>query len=464
MSDAPLMLGVSGLRGLVGRSLTPDVASRYAACFGTWLSSRCGKSSPLVVLGRDSRPSGQMLGMAVASGLVAVGCRVVDLGIVATPTTAIMVRQHRADGGMIVTASHNPIPWNGIKALDAYGAAPPAAEAEELVRRFRENQPQYVAVSDLHPVETDLTANDIHVQLVLDGLDVELIRQRGLKVVLDSVHGAGGPAAEALLDRLGVRCTAIASEPHGHFSHTPEPTEANLQGLCAAVREHGADLGFAQDPDADRLALVDGDGRYIGEEYTLALSAWHVMSRATHGAAGDGVPVAAANLSTSRMIDDVATRCGGRVIRTPVGEANVAAAMRHEQAIIGGEGNGGIIWPRVVLVRDSIAGIGLILEMLAQRQCTLAEVVAELPRYAIVKDKLPIDDALVASLAERLPSAMPDARVDTQDGVRLDWDDAWVHARPSNTEPILRIIAEAADEPAARVLVQRVREALGVSG
>lgn len=461
MSDVPLMLGVSGLRGLVGQSLTPDVATRYAACFGTWLGGRCGKPAPLVVLGRDSRPSGQMLEMAVTAGLVAVGCRVISLGVVATPTVAIMVRHHGADGGMVVTASHNPLPWNGIKALDANGAAPPADEAEQLVRRFREEAVRYAAVPDLRPVESDSTANHVHLERVLTGLDVQLIRHSGMTVVLDSVHGAGGPAAETLLARLGVKCIAIAAEPHGRFPHPPEPTEQNLQGLCESVRRHGADLGLAQDPDADRLALVDGQGRYIGEEYTLAMSAWHVLSKLADRAGR--VPVAAANLSTSRMIDDVAQRCGGRVVRTPVGEANVAAAMRREDAVIGGEGNGGVIWPRVGLVRDSISGMGLILEMLAQRRRTLAQLVDELPHYAIVKDKLPVNAQLAASLAERLPAAMLDARVDHQDGVRLDWDRAWVHVRPSNTEPILRIIAEAADESAAHALVHRVREALGVS-
>lgn len=459
MNDAPLMLGVSGLRGLVGRSLTPDVASRYAAAFGQWLRQRSSARTPLVVLGRDSRPSGEMLELAVTAGLVAVGCRVVRLGVVATPTTAIMVEHLRAQGGMVITASHNPLAWNGIKALGADGAAPPADQAAQLVDQFRAGQIAYVEVTDLEPTTADASATEAHVLRVLEGMNVAAIRKRGLRVVLDSVHGAGGPGAAMLLDRLGVHCTAIAAEPHGRFQHPPEPTRENLQGLCAAVREHNADLGLAQDPDADRLALVDEHGAYIGEEYTLALAALHVLEADSSRKTGD-TPTVAANLSTSRMIDDVAARLGATVIRTPVGEANVAAAMRRCGALIGGEGNGGVIWPRVAYVRDSLGGIGLILDMLARRQATLSALVAQLPTYAIVKDKLPVDADVVARLPRRLPQALTGCRVDLQDGVRLDWDNAWVHVRPSNTEPILRIIAEAPDQAHAERLVHRVREAI----
>jgi phosphomannomutase len=292
---------------------------------------------------------------------------------------------------------------------------------------------------------------------------VPAIKKRSLKVVLDSVHGAGGPAAEMLLDRLGVHCTAIAAEPHGRFQHPPEPTRDNLQQLCAAVREHQADLGLAQDPDADRLALVDERGTYIGEEYTLALAADHVLQQAAARQTSEALTLTvAANLSTSRMIDDVADRLGATVIRTPVGEANVAAAMRRSGALIGGEGNGGVIWPRVAYVRDSVGGIGLILELLAMRQATLSQLVDQTPAYAIVKDKLPVDADMVRQLAKQLPATFADARVDGQDGVRLDWDDCWVHVRASNTEPILRIIAEAPDQAKAQRLVARVREAIAI--
>lgn len=459
MSDAPLMLGVSGLRGLVGRSLTPDVASRYAAAFGQWLRQRSRARTPLVVLGRDSRPSGEMLELAVTAGLIAVGCRVVRLGIVATPTTAIMVEHLRAHGGMVITASHNPLPWNGIKALGSDGAAPPADEAAELVDQFRNGQVTYTDVTDFEPTTSDAGANEVHLARVLAGLDVSAIQKRGLKIVLDSVHGAGGPGAAMLLDRLGVHCTAIAAEPDGRFQHPPEPTRENLKGLCAAVREHKADLGLAQDPDADRLALVDEHGTYIGEEYTLALAARHVLETASSRKAGDMLTVAA-NLSTSRMIDDVAAKQGATVIRTPVGEANVAAAMRRGGALIGGEGNGGVIWPRVAYVRDSLGGMGLILDMLARNKATMSGLVTQMPAYAIVKDKLPVDADVVARLPQRLPQALTGCRVDLQDGVRMDWDDCWVHVRPSNTEPILRIIAEAPDQNRAEQLVRRVREAI----
>jgi phosphomannomutase len=244
----------------------------------------------------------------------------------------------------------------------------------------------------------------------------------------------------------------LHAEPTGDFPHMPEPTKDNLTSLCDAVREHGADLGLAQDPDADRLAIVAGDGTYIGEEYTLALCARHVLRQGE---------VAAANLSTSRMLDDVAAQCGATVVRTKVGEANVAAAMRDRGATIGGEGNGGVIWPKICYVRNSLAGIALLLELLAQRDATLDELIDARPRYAMVKQKLDARRELIDTLGDAMRQAFPDVDRDEQDGVRLDWPDRWVHVRPSNTEPIIRIIAEAPTEKDADELVQQVRGALG---
>ncbi|MBI1373899.1 MAG: phosphoglucosamine mutase [Phycisphaera sp.] len=449
-TDTPnLMLSISGLRGLIGDSLTPDVAARYAGAFGSWLKETTRDPHPRVVVGRDSRPSGEMIERAAVAGLIGVGCRVVTLGIVTTPGVAIMAEHRDAHGGMVLTASHNPIIWNGIKLLRHDGVAPPPDQAEQIIERFRLDRIDHVEVGDLQPVTHDDSSHDVHLGRILPHIDVEAIRAAKPRVVLDSVHGAGGPATARLMRQLGVDLVHLYGEPTGQFPHTPEPTAENLTGLCDAVREHGAAVGMAQDPDADRLALVDEHGRYIGEEYTLALCTMHVLSR-TPG------PVVA-NLSTSRMVDDIAARFGVAVHRTAVGEANVASKMRDISAAVGGEGNGGIIWPKVIHVRDSLAGAALVLEMLATTGRSLSELVAEIPAYVIRKEKLPIRAGMADAAAAKVREAFVGERIDTQDGTRVDLTDAWVHVRPSNTEPILRIIAEAPSGDVADALIERVR-------
>ncbi len=452
--EAPLMLSVSGMRGLVGRSLTPQVVANYAAAFGSWLIQSTGVKTPHVVLGRDSRPSGQMFEMAAASGLTAVGCRVTRVGILSTPGIAIMAGHHNAQGGMVVTASHNPIIWNGIKALRHDGVAPPTDQALQIIERFKNNDLAYADVEALQPCGEDITGTQVHLDRILPHIDVDAIRAAKLKAVVDSVNGAGGEEARALLESLGVELIHMYPEPTGLFPHTPEPTRENLTELCGQVTKHQAAIGFAQDPDADRLAVVDERGSYIGEEYTLALSTMHLLK------SGDQV---VANLSTSRMVDDIAAAVGASVIRTAVGEANVAAGMEQSGAALGGEGNGGIIWPKVCGVRDSLVGMALLLEMLAKRGKTLSELVALTPAYAIVKDKADVSQELLDQIGPKLKEKFSQQRVDTQDGVRVDWSDRWVHVRPSNTEPIIRIIAEAGEEDQAQSLVLEVREVLGLA-
>lgn len=451
---APLMLTVSGLRGLVGQSLTPPVAARYAAAFGQWLKSkrRAEERAPHVVLGRDSRPSGQMIEMAAASGLVGVGCKVTCLGIVTTPAVAIMAEHFKADGGMVITASHNPIVWNGIKALRHDGVAPPPSEARDIIDRFQSDQVEYAPVEALIPLEYDNSTHRVHVDRVLTHVDVPLIRKRKLKAVVDSVHGAGGPSAALLLQELGVELVHLFAEPTGRFPHPPEPTGEHLKGLCEAVKQHHADVGFAQDPDADRLAIVDDRGRYIGEEYTLVLAALNVLNRPNC----PKPPVVVANLSTSRMLNDITTRFKGRVVRTPVGEANVAAAVRQHAAVIGGEGNGGVIWPPVVHVRDSLSGMALVAELLAREGRPLSAIVDEIPAYAIVKEKTDILPGTAGRHIDALRKHFSSQAIDLQDGLRVDWPDRWIHVRPSNTEPIVRIIAEARDQHTAEGLIAEV--------
>lgn len=439
-----LMMSISGIRGIVGETMTPQLAVEVGSAFGAHLGGGT------VVVGRDSRTSGPMVQRAAVAGLMASGCDVVDLGIVTTPGTARMVGHLRASGGLVITASHNPAIWNGLKFLTARGFAPPPDEARRILDRLRARQFALVPVERVGVERRDESTHEQHVSAVLAVVDVDAVRGRRFKVVLDSVNGAGGAGGRMLLDRLGCQTTLINAEATGRFAHTPEPIAENLTGLCDAVRAHGADAGFAQDPDADRLAIVDETGRTIGEEYTLALAARRVFARRPG--------CAAANLSTSRMIDDVAARRGAgcRVVRTPVGEAHVAQAVVRNGCVVGGEGNGGVILPEVVLVRDSFVAMALALDLLAAEGGALSEIVDALPRYSMIKRKIELDADRTRAWLDAIRGRLTDGRIDQADGVRVDWPDGWVHVRPSNTEPIARIIAEARDAETAERLVQLV--------
>lgn len=438
-----LMMSVSGVRGIIGETMTPVLAAELGMTFGTFLGGGD------VVIGRDSRPSGDMVRAGMVSGLLAAGCNVVDVGVVATPTVAVMVTHRKAAGGVVLTASHNPIIWNGVKFLTAKGHAPQAHVANEILDRFRARQFKLVNVDRVGRCVTDATANAVHIEKVLATVDGAAIARRRFKVVLDSVNGAGGAAGRELLARLGCTVAHMNAEPTGIFAHTPEPTKENLTTLCDEVRRQGADIGFAQDPDADRLAMVDNRGDYIGEEYTLALAAMRVLSKAPGPTA--------ANLSTSRMIDDLARSADAPpVIRTPVGEAHVANAVMTKGCVIGGEGNGGVIDPRVVLVRDSLVSMALVLDLLAVEGRPLDALVAGMPRYAMIKRKFELSREKIDSWMKRVPGVAGSGRVNDIDGIRIDWPEGWVHVRASNTEPIARAIAEAADEKTAEELISRV--------
>ncbi len=457
-----LMVGVSGLRGTVGGSLTPEVVGRMAAAFAGHLKesdSPINGSHVRIVFGRDSRPSGSWVRDAAAAALGASGVEVIDLGIVSTPGVAMMVRHLGADGGMIATASHNPIQWNGLKMLDRHAVAPVPEIAHRIIERFSAGKTAYTTVDQLRPGTHNPDTHALHVQKILELVDVLGISTKRFKVVLDSVNGAGCVATATLLSKLGCRLVHINARPDGQFPHEPEPTAENLTGLCDEVRRQGTQVGFAQDPDADRLAIVDETGRYIGEEYSLALAAKLILSKKPG--------VAVTNLSSSRMLDDIAAAAGGRVVRTPVGEANVAAAMMREQAVIGGEGNCGVIDLRLVPGRDSLLGMAYVLQLLSATGKRLSELVAEIPKYEIVKTKFQCarEDANRAVAA--IKTRYADETIDLQDGIRIDWlsERSWVHARPSNTEPIMRIIAEAPERPTAEARIAEVRsvvdEALG---
>ena len=436
-----LMVGVSGVRGIVGKTLTPRVALDFAQAYGTLLGG--GR----VVLARDSRPSGTMFEAAAAAGLLAAGCQVTQLGLVMTPTVGRAIREGKYDGGMIITASHNPSQWNGLKFLDDMGVAPDPELARQIAS-IREKQEFRSLESGIAPLDTDAEAGQRHVDAVVDACETSVT---GLRVVLDSINGAGCVHTPLLLQRLGCELIHINGEPTGDFAHEPEPIAANLQGLCQAVREHGAAVGFAQDPDADRLAIVDEQGTYIGEEYTLALAVKWVLSQRPG-------PVAA-NLSTSRMIDDLAREYGVEVIRTPVGESHVARSMLKHGCTIGGEGNGGVIDPRICYVRDSLSSISFILQLLSAEGRPLSQIVAQMPHYASVKEKFPAPRDVIIKAVEEVAKEFANLKPNISDGVRVDFERGWVHLRASNTEPIVRIIAEADSEQAGRELVERVRSA-----
>lgn len=451
--SATLMISVSGMRGLVGADLTPELVARHAAALGAWAKAA---GRPRVVLGRDARTSGPMFARAAAAGLMSVGVEVIDVGLVPTPTVQLAVEHHGAGAGLVLTASHNPVEWNALKFLGPDGVFLDA-EAGAAVRALAEAGPPRAGWNDLGGLREDPGAVARHLDAVLGlrVIDVAAIRRRQFHVALDCVRGAGGVAVPPLLERVGARVTGIHLEPDGRFPHPPEPVPENLADLSRAVQESGADLGLAVDPDADRLALVDESGRPIGEDYTLALAV-----RAVLGGPRDPhhpPPVVVANLSTSLVVEDAARDCGARLVRAPVGEAHVARAMRDAGAVIGGEGNGGVILPALHLGRDAPLGVALILHYLARVGVPLSAVVAAAPRYAIVKAKGPRGPDL-RPLLERLRRRFPEAAADARDGLRLSWKDRWLHVRPSGTEPIVRFIAEAPTESEAEALVAAGRE------
>jgi phosphomannomutase len=459
MSDT-LMISVSGIRGHVGTDLTPELVARYAAALGAWVRAGPPLNSsvrPSVVLGRDARTSGPMFAHAAVSGFMSVGVDVIDLGIVPTPTVQLAVEHHGAAAGLILTASHNPIEWNALKFVGPDGIFLDA-EAGRVVRELAEAGPPRVGWAEVGKVRHDPEAIARHLDeiLALPQIDPKAIRRRHFKVALDCVRGAGATAIVPLLERLGCEVHGINLETDGLFPHPPEPIPENLGDLSRLVRDTGAVIGLAIDPDVDRLALVDETGRPIGEDYTLAFAVAAVLDGRTTGAKTATV---VANLSTSLVVEDAARSRGARFVRAAVGEANVARAIRDEGALIGGEGNGGVMLPALHIGRDAPLGVALILHLLAATGVTLSQLVAAAPRYAIVKAKGPRGPEL-RPLYDRLRQRFPDAEADERDGLRLSWHDRWLHVRPSGTEPIVRLIAEAPSAADAETLVATGRELL----
>jgi len=447
--SATLMVSVSGVRGIVGKDLTPEVVARYAAAFGGIVRAA---GRPVVVLGRDARTSGAMLAAAARAGLQAAGCEVIDCGLVPTPTVQLAVEHHGAGGGIVVTASHNPIEWNALKFVGSDGLFLDGEAAARLWTAAAGAIP-YADWAGLGGLTEDREAVRRHLDrvLALPVVDVAAIRRRRYTVALDCVRGAGGTIMPQLLEALGCSVVAMDVETDGLFPRPPEPVPANLAPLGDLVRRSGAALGVAVDPDVDRLAIVDERGTAIGEDYTLAFAVETVLRRAPG-------PVVV-NLSTSLVVDDAARPFGATVQRAPVGEANVARAMQAAGAVVGGEGNGGVMLPALHVGRDAPLAAALVLDLLSSGTAPVSARVAARPRYAIVKAKAPRGPNLVHAY-DALARRFGDASVDRQDGLRLAWPDRWLHVRPSGTEPIVRLIAGAPGTRAAEELIAAGRAAL----
>ena len=438
------ILSISGLRGVVGDGLDPMYVSEFSGAFGTMMSG--GR----IVVARDGRSTGTVMYHAVVSGLLAAGCEVLDAGICTTPSCGVLVQHLRAAGGLQITASHNPIEWNGLKPFSPDGSVFNRDLGRQLIQILEDNEIVWKDWSGTGRLTSISDPASPHIERVLKLVNQKVIRQHKFKVVLDCNHGSGATCGPQLLEHLGCEVMVLGGTPDGRFEHIPEPVEQNLADLCQAVVAHGADAGFAQDPDADRLAIVDNTGRYIGEELTLGLAADHIL------ATRKGPFVV--NASTSQITADIAKQHGCQFHRAFVGEAHVCTKMRAVGAVLGGEGNGGVIEPRVGYVRDSLVSMAYVLDGLAARQCTLESWADALPFYTIVKEKVACKPDAIADVCDALRTTFTDGEAKEGDGLRLEWDDRWVQVRASNTEPILRIIAEAPETEDAKALCRRAME------
>jgi phosphomannomutase len=452
-----LIASISGIRGTwggpEGTGLTPPDVVRFAAGYAAWLRMASGVDRPVVVVGRDARLSGPAVRDLVVGTLVGCGVDVVDLGLSTTPTVELAVVGESAHGGIVLTASHNPREWNALKLLDARGEFLGAADGARVLALARD-LPAFPGVDALGAVRPDGGWLERHVDLVLglDLVDAAAVRAAGFRIAVDAVNSSGGLAVPMLLRALGCEVVEVHCEPTGDFAHNPEPLPAHLGDLMAAVVQEGCDLGIAVDPDVDRLAFVTEQGTWFGEEYTLVAVADYVLG-ATPG------PVVS-NLSSTRALKLVADRHGCAYTASAVGEAHVVAEMKRVGAVIGGEGNGGVIYPASHYGRDALVGIGLFLSHLARAGSTASGLRASYPELAMSKDKVDLPEVGVERALERLIAAHPTATVTTIDGVKFDLDEGWVHLRRSNTEPILRIYAEGVDEGAAVGLGARFRAQL----
>ena len=449
-----LIKSISGIRGTIGGStgdnLTPLDAVKFAAAYGTWLKQATAKDKIKVVIGRDARISGPMIHQLVMQTLVGLGIDVVDLGLSTTPTVEVAVPMEGAEGGIILTASHNPKQWNALKLLNAKGEFLSGADGQAILAIAEADDFQFAEVDDLGQVEekSDYMQKHIDAVLALPLVDVEAIKAANFKVVVDGVNSSGGIIVPQLLRQLGVECVELYCEPNGHFPHNPEPLKEHLGAICELVVKEKADFGIVVDPDVDRLAFISEDGEMFGEEYTLVAVADYVLSKTP----GNTV----SNLSSSRALNDVTVARGGSYQASAVGEVNVVQLMKDTNAVIGGEGNGGIIYPELHYGRDSIVGIALFLTHLAYTKQSVATLRKTYPAYFMSKNKIELTPGMdVDGILQTLMTQYANERITTIDGVKIDFADQWVHLRKSNTEPIIRIYTEAPTQEQADVLAKR---------
>lgn len=449
-----LIKSISGIRGTiggtVGENLTPSDIVKYAAAYGSWIKQQRNKDNYRVVVGRDARISGEMVQELVMQTLVGMGIHVVDLGLSTTPTVEIAVTSEHADGGIILTASHNPKQWNALKLLNHKGEFLDDSEGKKILVLAESEDFAFAEVDDLGEVNKNDAYIDIHIDEVLDLelVNQEAIKDANFKVVVDAVNSTGGIAIPLLLDRLGVHVVKLYCTPNGNFPHNPEPLKEHLGEISKLVVEEKADLGIVVDPDVDRLAFIAEDGEMFGEEYTLVACADYVLSKKS----GNTV----SNMSSSRALRDVTEKHGGTYRASAVGEVNVVKMMKYTNAVIGGEGNGGIIYPESHYGRDALVGVALFLSLLAEKKMKVSELRASYPSYFMSKKKIELTPHLdVDSLLEKMEKKYASENITTIDGVKIDFSENWIHLRKSNTEPIIRIYTEAKSQEEADALANR---------
>lgn len=450
-----LIKSISGIRGTIGGkvndNLTPIDAVKFAAAYGMWLKKQTNKNKLTVIIGRDARISGEMISDLVSKTLIGLGINVTDIGLSTTPTVEIAVPLETADGGIIITASHNPKQWNALKLLNNKGEFLNALEGEIILKIAEDNDYEFAEVDDLGKYSEKEGYIDRHISEVLnlELVDIKAIKNAKFKVVVDAVNSTGGIAIPALLEKLGVECIKLYCEPNGHFPHNPEPLKENLTDISELVVKEQADLGIVVDPDVDRLALVCEDGSMFGEEYTLVACADYVLGKTK----GNTV----SNLSSSRALRDITEKHKGNYQASAVGEVNVVSLMKSSNAIIGGEGNGGIIYPASHYGRDSLVGVALFLSHLAQSKISCKELRNSYPSYFMSKNKIVLTPEInVDDILQKMTLAYSSEKVSTIDGVKIDFKSEWVHLRKSNTEPIIRIYTESTSQEKADDLAKKI--------
>lgn len=452
-----LIKSISGIRGTIGGkvddNLTPVDVVKFTAAFGTWLQKTQNKKDLTLVIGRDARISGAMVNSLVTATLQGLGINVVDLGLSTTPTVEVMVPELKADGGIILTASHNPKQWNALKLLNEKGEFISGKDGAEMLEIAEKEDFNFAEVDDLGKYETKTDAFDIHIQKILDlpMVDADAVKSKNFKVVLDAVNSTGGISLPPLLEKLGCEVVKLYCEPNGQFPHNPEPLKEHLTDICDLIKKEGADVGIVVDPDVDRLALIDENGEMFGEEYTLVAVADYLL-RHKKG-------VAISNLSSSRALRDVARNLDSEYFASAVGEVNVVTLMKEKNAVIGGEGNGGIIYPDLHYGRDSLVGVALFLTHLAKENKTVSELRATYPAYYMGKKKIELTPEIdVDALLVKMQEEYKNEEISTIDGVKIDFPENWVHLRKSNTEPIIRIYTEAFSQQEADELADKMIE------